>query len=108
MQEDKSLVFDSFDTLILSLRAMAGMMSTATFNAHTMRHAAENGHTLATALADWLVMTLHLPFREAHHITGRIVKLADDKGLKLHELPLQELQKIEPRLHHGVFEILRL
>ncbi len=108
MQEDKESVFDSFDTLVLCLEAMNGMLATATFNTDKMHAAAEDGYTTATALADWLVMHLNLPFREAHHVTGRIVKMAEDKGCKLHELALQDMQSVHDKITDEIFGVLRV
>jgi argininosuccinate lyase len=106
MQEDKEPVFDSFDTLVLCLKAMKGMMETAKWNKERMRESAELGYTTATALADWLVMKLGLPFREAHHVTGKIVKMAEKKGCKLDELSLKDMQSAEPRITDEVFSVL--
>lgn len=108
MQEDKESVFDSFDTVILGLDAMNGMMASATFNTARMLEAAEDGYTTATALADWLVMKLNLPFRDAHHVTGRIVKMAENKGCKLHVLTLAEMQEAEPRISEEIYQVLRV
>jgi len=98
MQEDKELVFGAADTLSLCLAAMTGMVSDMTVDAQKMRAAAASGFATATDLADWLVRTLKVPFREAHHITGRIVKAAEIKGVDLTELPLADMQAIEPRI----------
>jgi len=106
LQDDKPPVFSSFDTLVLSLRTMCGMLGTAQWNKDVMRDAAESGYATATELADWLVRTLNLPFREAHHVTGKIVKLAEGEGVKLTELPLSDMQEIEPRITQGVFAAL--
>lgn len=106
LQDDKPPVFSSFDTLLLCLRAVGGMLSTATWNRDVMREAAESGYATATELADWLVRELGLPFREAHHITGKIVKLADGRQVKLTDLPLSDLQQIEPRITQDVFQVL--
>ena len=106
LQDDKQPVFSSFDTLLLSLRAIGGMLSTATWNKDVMRKAAESGYATATELADWLVQNLGLPFRDAHHITGKVVKLAESKGVMLNDLPLTELQAIEPRITDDVFRVL--
>lgn len=106
MQEDKTAVFESFDTIILCLKAVGGMMSTATWNKDVMREAAESGYATATELADWLVKNLNLPFRDAHHVTGRVVKLAEDKDVKLTELSLSDLQAIEPRINGDVYNAL--
>ena len=97
MQEDKAPTFEAFDALALSLAAMTGMIADLTVDAQAMAAAAAAGHATATDLADWLVRTLDLPFREAHHITGAAVKRADALGCDLAGLPLNELQAIEPR-----------
>lgn len=106
MQEDKEPVFDSNDTLSLCLEAMKGMLETARFHKDAMLQSAEKGFITATRLADWLVMELGLPFREAHHITGAIVKLAESKGLTLDVVKLDDMKKIEPRIHNGIFKVL--
>lgn len=108
LQEDKEFVFDSVDTVSLCLEAMDGMVSSATFHTARMLETAEDGYTTATALADWLVMNLGMPFRDAHHVTGAIVKLAEGKGCKLHELDLAEMQGVESRITDGVYEVLRV
>jgi len=106
MQEDKELVFGAADTLSLCLAAMTGMVSDMTIDAKKMRAAAASGFATATDLADWLVRTLKVPFREAHHITGRIVKAAETKGVELTDLPLAEMQAVEPRITDAVFGVL--
>ena len=106
MQEDKELVFGAADTLSLCLAAMTGMVSDMTIDPVKMRAAAASGFATATDLADWLVRTLKVPFREAHHITGRIVKAAETRGVELTDLPLAEMQKIEPRITDAVFGVL--
>lgn len=106
LQEDKEPVFDSFDTITLCLKATAGMMETATFNTNKMLESAELGYTTATRLADWLVMNLDLPFRDAHHVTGTIVKMAEKKGCKLDELELSDMQDVEPRITQAIFNVL--
>lgn len=108
MQEDKEPVFDSFDTITLCLRAMAGMLESAKWNKARMRESAELGYTTATALADWLVMNLGLPFREAHHVTGTIVKMAEKQGCKLDELPLAEMKKVHPKITNEIFHVLSI
>lgn len=108
MQEDKEPVFDSYDTLSLCLQAMGGMLSSATWYKDSMRESAEMGYTTATALADWLVMNLKLPFRDAHHVTGAIVKMAEKKGCKLDELSLKDMQKIEPKITNEIFKVLSI
>ncbi len=106
MQEDKESTFDSFDTLRLCLEAMNGMLDSAKFNAPRMLESAELGFTTATALADWLVMELNLPFREAHHVTGAIVKMAEDKGCKLDELALSDMQAVNNAITDDIFRVL--
>jgi argininosuccinate lyase len=108
MQDDKEPVFEAHDLLSVSLAAMAGMVETSAFNAERMRAAAEAGHATATDLADWLVREAGVPFREAHHITGRAVRLADEQGVKLWELPLEALKQVDGRIEAGVFAVLSL
>ena len=108
MQEDKATTFESFDTLILCLSAMDGMISTATWNTDIMLREAESGFSTATRLADWLVMNLDKPFRDAHHITGEIVRIAEEKQLKLHELALTDMQAVEPQITDQIFSVLRV
>jgi argininosuccinate lyase len=99
LQEDKSLTFEAFDNFALSLTAMIGMIDTISFNRAAMREAAAHGFSTATDLADWLVRELKLPFREAHEVTGRIVRRAEEHGVKdLALLPLREFQAVEPRI----------
>ena len=106
MQDDKEPLFEARDLLILSLEALAGMLSTLTFVPARMREAAAAGFSTATDLADWLVREANVPFREAHHITGRAVKLAEERGCELAELPLDELQAIDERIDERVFSVL--
>jgi argininosuccinate lyase len=106
MQEDKSAVFESFDTLRLCLDAIAGMLETAQFNLEQMRGAALDGYATATEIADWLVRNLDMPFRDAHHVTGRIVKLAESKKIRLDQLSLTDIQNIEPRITNDIFNLL--
>jgi argininosuccinate lyase len=108
MQDDKQPVFEAHDLLGLSLAAMAAMVETSSFNGERMRAAAEVGHATATDLADWLVREAGIPFREAHHITGRAVKLADERGAKLWELTLDDLKGVDERIEAGVFTVLSL
>jgi argininosuccinate lyase len=106
LQEDKALTFEAFDAAELALAAMAGMIRDLTINEAAMKAAASAGHSTATDLADWLVARAGVPFREAHHATGRIVAAAEAKGCKLADLPLAEIQKIEPKITKDVFSVL--
>ncbi len=106
MQNDKPPVFETAGLLDLSLAAMAGMVADSGFDVVRMRKAAEAGHATATDLADWLVRQADIPFREAHHITGTAVKLADEKGTALDELSLEDLKSIDSRIEQGVFDVL--
>jgi len=108
LQEDKERVFDAADTVEVSLAAMAGMIADATVNDVVMRTAAEAGFPTATDLADWVVVNLKKPFREAHHIAGAIVKRAEDQRLTLDKLPLKEMQAIEPGITDAVYKVLSL
>jgi argininosuccinate lyase len=98
MQEDKQGALEAFGALSLAVRAMTGMVSDLEPDQARMRLAAGEGYATATDLADWLVQALKIPFREAHHIAGRIVAKAAQDGLALHELPLGAMQAIEPRI----------
>ena len=102
MQDDKPPVFEAHDLLALSIAAMTGMIETLTFRIDRMRAAAEAGFSTATDLADRLVRVAGVPFREAHHITGTVVKLAEGKGCALSDLSLAELQAVDPRIDEGV------
>jgi argininosuccinate lyase len=106
MQDDKPPVFEAYDLLALSLAAMTGMIESLTFRTERMRSLAESGFATATDLADWLVRAADVPFREAHHITGRAVKLAEDMGCSLDALSLADLQGIDPRITDGVYSVL--
>jgi len=106
MQEDKEGAMDALAALALSLSAMAGMVRDMEPDVARMKKAAADGYATATDLADWLVRTLNLPFRDAHHITGRIVSAAAEAGLPLHRLPLETMRRIEPRLTEEVFAVL--
>jgi argininosuccinate lyase len=106
MQEDKEPVFDALDALKLGLAAMTGMVKDLVPDPATMKRAAGGAHATATDLADWLVRELDLPFRDAHHVTGRIVALADRKRCRLDELSPADLQGIEPKIGKGVFGVL--
>ena len=106
MQDDKEPVFEAYDLLGLSLSAMTGMVATLNFRTDRMRALAEAGFATATDLADWLVRETDVPFREAHHITGRAVKLAEERGCGLAELPLDALRAIDPRIDERVYGVL--
>ncbi|WP_379548907.1 argininosuccinate lyase [Qipengyuania sp. DSG2-2] len=106
MQDDKPPVFEAAGLIDLSIAAMTGMVADATFQTGRMRQAAELGYATATDLADWLVTEADIPFREAHHITGAAVKLAEQRGLALDALPLEDLQAIDARIDARVFDAL--
>ena len=106
MQEDKEPVFDAFATLKLGFAAMTGMVGDLEPDARAMKKAAARGHATATDLADWLVREASLPFREAHHVTGRIVALADNKKCDLAKLTPEDLKSVDPRLTEGAFAVL--
>jgi len=99
LQEDKVLTFSAFDGFTLCVTAMIGMIDTVQFDRAAMRDAAARGYSTATDLADWLVRELKTPFREAHEITGRIVRRAEEMGIReLAQLPLSEYQAVDPRI----------
>jgi len=106
MQDDKPPVFEAHDLLALSIAAMTGMVETTRFVPERMRTAAEAGFSTATDFADWLVREGNIPFREAHHITGRAVKLAESEGVPMARLPLEALQAIDPRIDARVYNVL--
>ncbi|MDC0563478.1 argininosuccinate lyase [Alphaproteobacteria bacterium] len=108
MQEDKEPVFDAEASLAVCLAAMTGMIDDMSVNQQAMRAALASGHPAATDLADYLVSALKMPFRDAHHITGRIVSLADTHHCALDELPLSAMQEIEPRLDEAVQTVLSI
>jgi argininosuccinate lyase len=106
MQDDKPPVFEAHDLLGLSIAAMTGMVESATFRTDRMRALAEAGFATATDLADWLVREAGLPFREAHHVTGRAVKRAEELGVALDRLPIDELTGIDARIDARVYDVL--
>jgi len=106
MQEDKEPVFDAADAMTLCLAATAGMVRDLTADTGRMAALAGSGFSTATDLADWLVRVLNMPFRDAHHVTGQIVALAERQNLDLPDVPLDEMQKIEPRITEAVFAVL--
>ena len=108
MQDDKEPLFDAHDLLMLSLQALGGMMETIEFVPERMRAAAAEGFSTATDLADWLVREADVPFREAHHITGRAVKAAEERGCGLAELSLDVLKTIDHRIDQRIFDVLSI
>src|SRR3978361_1914669 len=106
MQEDKAGAMEAFSALSLAIRAMTGMARDLVPDETRMKAAAGEGYATATDLADWLVRNLKMPFRDAHHVTGRIVGVASKRGLPLHALPLKEMQAIEPNITAEVMEVL--
>jgi argininosuccinate lyase len=106
MQEDKEPTFDALDSLALAVKAMAGMVDDLEPVPAALAAAAGQGFSTATDLADWLVRELKLPFRDAHHVTGTIVALAEKKGVTLEQLPLAEMQAVEPRITKATISVL--
>ena len=106
MQEDKEPAFDAFDSLSLAIAATTGMVKDMVPDKKAMREAAASGFSTATDLADWLVRTLKMPFREAHHVTGSLVALAEKKGCGLEGLALADMQKVEPRITRDAYKVL--
>lgn len=108
LQEDKEPVFDSSDTIIIALKVAAAMIDDMTINKDNMLSATQNGFITATDLADYLVREFKTPFRLAHHITGKIVKLAEDKGCDLADIALEDLQNIEPQIDEKIYDVLKV
>ena len=106
MQEDKEQVFDAADNWMLALAAMEGMVGDMSANRESLAAAAGSGFSTATDLADWLVRVLGMPFRDAHHVTGRIVALAESKGCDLPDLSLDDLQSVHDGINSDIFEVL--
>lgn len=106
MQEDKEPVFDTAENLMVCVQAMTGMVRDFEANKARMAEAAGSGYSTATDLADWLVRELKMPFRDAHHVTARIVKLASGKNKPLEALTLKDLQSVEPKISKGALEVL--
>jgi len=106
MQEDKEQTFDAADNLKLAIAAMKGMVQDMQANVPALEAAASSGFSTATDLADWLVRTLDMPFRDAHHVTGSLVKLAEDKGCDLPDLSLADMQSVHGAINDGVFDVL--
>ncbi len=106
MQEDKEQVFDAADNLMIAMAAMAGMLGDMSANKDALERAAASGFSTATDLADWLVRELGLPFREAHHVTGALVKMAEDRGCDLPDLGLADMQIVQSNITAAVFDVL--
>jgi len=106
MQDDKPPVFEAHDLIGLCLAAMTGMVESATFRTDRMRSLAMSGFSTATDLADWLVREADLPFREAHHVTGRAVKRAEELGISLDSLSIEQLREIDARIDERVYDVL--
>ncbi|HEY0919386.1 argininosuccinate lyase [Devosia sp.] len=106
MQEDKEVAFDALDALSLSLAAMTGMVGDLTVNRERMREAASAGFSTATDVADWLVRVADVPFREAHHITGRVVALAEQRGIGLESLTIEDFKAIDARIDSRIHAVL--
>jgi argininosuccinate lyase len=106
MQEDKEPVFDAADTLLLALAAMEGMVRDLAPRPERLREAAGRGFSTATDLADWLVRRLGMPFREAHHVTGALVKAAEERGCDLADLPLEAMHAVHGGINAEVYEVL--
>ena len=106
MQEDKEVAFDALDSLSLSLAAMTGMVEDLVANREKMRASANAGFSTATDIADWLVKQANIPFREAHHITGQIVALAEQKGMSLDGLTIEDFKFIDPRIDSRIHKVL--
>ncbi len=106
LQDDKACVFESFDVIMLCLETTSGMVDSMTVHKDKMLEAAQSGYSTATEIADWLVRELGMPFRDAHHITGAIVKVAEDKKCRLDELSLEDMKKIEPQINDSIFNVL--
>jgi argininosuccinate lyase len=106
MQEDKEQVFDAADNLMIAMAAMAGMLGDMSASKDALERAAASGFSTATDLADWLVRELGLPFREAHHVTGALVKMAEDRGCDLPALSLADMQTVQSNITAAVFDVL--
>ncbi len=106
MQEDKEQVFDAADSLMLALAAMTGMVADMNANVDELERAAATGFSTATDLADWLVRELGMPFRDAHHVTGTLVGMAESKGCDLPELTIEDMQSVHSAINTGVFDVL--
>ena len=108
MQEDKEAVFDAVKNIKICLEAASGMIANLEINYDAMYNMAKKGHSTATDLADYLVKIHKLPFRDAHHITGRIVRMADDQGIELYQLSIKQMQEIFPDLSSDILQYLTI
>jgi argininosuccinate lyase len=108
MQEDKEQVFDAADALALSVAAATGMARDLRFDATRLLDATRIGFVTATDLADWLVQTLGMPFRDAHHVTGELVRLAEEQHCDLADLALADMRAVEPGITEAVYSALRI
>ncbi|MCB1478805.1 MAG: argininosuccinate lyase, partial [Rhodobiaceae bacterium] len=106
MQEDKEPAFDALDSVELAILAMTGMVRDMTPNTDAMRKAAGAGYSTATDIADWLVREKGMPFRQAHHVTGRIVALASERGVDLEDLSTEDFTGIDPALDASIHDVL--
>ena len=106
MQEDKEQVFDAADNWMLAMAAMEGMIRDLTPNREALEAAAGTGFSTATDLADWLVRVLGMPFRDAHHVTGRLVAMAEEQRCDLPDLSLAQMQSVEGGITEGIFDVL--
>jgi argininosuccinate lyase len=106
MQEDKEPVFEATEAMALTLAACDGMVRDLTANTDRMRELAGSGFSTATDLADWLVRVLKVPFRTAHHVTGRLVAMAEERGVDLAQLSLQDMQSVEAGITADIFSVL--
>ncbi len=106
MQEDKELTFDALDNLEISLAAMGGMIDDITAHRENMEVAAASGFATATDLADWCVRVLNMPFRDAHHVTGSIVAMAEKQNIRIDQLSLKDMQSVEPKITAEIFDVL--
>lgn len=106
MQEDKEQVFDAADNLMLALAAMEGMVNDMSANRDSLAAAAGSGFSTATDLADWMVRVLKVPFRDAHHVTGALVALAESRGCDLPDLSLADMQDVHDGITQDIFTVL--
>ncbi|WP_316863054.1 argininosuccinate lyase [uncultured Cohaesibacter sp.] len=106
MQEDKEQAFDALQNFSLCVAAMTGMVKDLEPNIKELKKAAGSGYSTATDLADWLVRSLNMPFRNAHHVTGSLVAMAAERNIELHKLSLEDMQTVEPKITDDVFSVL--